>query len=204
MKCLILTTLTLFLLSANSFSQDIITEQIDNIKKSFTDTSNSSKSILTKYKLTPPKTAKDKITKSLSKINSECCEENFKYKKDLIEIKNVFENSADMFDSIELKSLANNDRVKFVGVVTDCISRTSAAGNKYMRVEIQDDFGRVNFMLMNNRRAATLDNYLNNGGKKPKEEQIVFVYGSKGDDIIFGDKITILDEKIYTKLSEIK
>jgi len=119
-------------------------------------------------------------------------------------IKNVFENSADMFDSIELKSLANNDRVKFVGVVTDCISRTSAAGNKYMRVEIQDDFGRVNFMLMNNRRAATLDNYLNNGGKKPKEEQIVFVYGSKGDDIIFGDKITILDEKIYTKLSEIK
>jgi hypothetical protein len=91
-----------------------------------------------------------------------------------------------------------------VGVVTDCISRTSAAGNKYMRVEIQDDFGKINFMLMNNRRAATLDNYLNSGGKKPKEEQIVFIYGSKGDDVIFGEKITILDEKIYTKLSEIK
>lgn len=119
-------------------------------------------------------------------------------------IKDVFENSADMIDSIELKSLSDNDRVKFVGVVTDCISRTSAAGNKYMRVEIQDDFGKVNFMLMNNRRAASLDNYLNNGGKKPKEEQIVFIYGSKGEDIIFGDKITILDEKIYTKLSETK
>ena len=86
MKCLILTTLTLFLLSVNSFSQDIITKQIDNVKKSLTDTANSSKFILT-----PPKTAKNKITKSLSKINSECCEENFKYKKDLIEIKNVFE-----------------------------------------------------------------------------------------------------------------
>ena len=73
-----------------------------------------------------------------------------------------------------------------------------------MRVEIQDDFGRVNFMLANNRRSNTLDNYLNEGGKKPKEEQIVFVYGSKGEDIIFGEKITILDEKIYTKLSEIK
>jgi DNA polymerase III alpha subunit len=120
------------------------------------------------------------------------------------QIKNVFENCGDMYNSLQLKSVPDNDRVKFVGVVTDCISRTSRAGNKYMRVEIQDDFGKVNFMLANNRRSASLDNYLNNGGKKPKEEQIVFIYGSKGEDIIFGEKITILDEKIYTKLSEIK
>ena len=32
MKCIILTTLTLFLLSVNSFSQDIITKQIRNIE----------------------------------------------------------------------------------------------------------------------------------------------------------------------------
>jgi DNA polymerase III alpha subunit len=121
-----------------------------------------------------------------------------------VKIKDVFGNSRDLYDSLELKSIPDNDRVKFVGVVTDCISRTSRAGNKYMRVEIQDDFGKVNFMLMNNSRSATLDNYLNEGGKKPKEEQIVFVYGSKGEDVIFGEKITILDEKIYTKLSEIK
>ena len=120
------------------------------------------------------------------------------------QIKDVFENCGDMYNSLQLKSVPDNDRVKFVGVVTDCISRTSRAGNKYMRVEIQDDFGKVNFMLANNRRSASLDNYLNNGGKKPKEEQIVFIYGSKGEDIIFGEKITILDEKIYTKLSEIK
>ena len=120
------------------------------------------------------------------------------------QIKNVFGNSSDLFDSLELKSIPDNDRVKFVGVVTDCIARTSRAGNKYMRVEMQDDFGKVNFMLANNRRSATLDKYLDEGGKKPKEDQIVFVYGSKGEDIIFGEKINILDEKIYTKLSEIK
>ena len=73
-----------------------------------------------------------------------------------------------------------------------------------MRLEVQDDFGNANVMLMNNRRSATLDNYVNNGGKKPKEGEIVFLYGSKGDDIIFGEKLTILDEKIYTKLSEVK
>jgi len=120
------------------------------------------------------------------------------------EIKNVFGNSSDLYNSLEIKSIPDNDRVKFVGVVTDCISRTSRAGNKYMRVEVQDDFGKVNFMLANNRRSATLDRYLNEGGKKPKEDQIVFVYGSKGEDIIFGEKINILDEKIYTKLSEVK
>ena len=120
------------------------------------------------------------------------------------QIKDVFENCADMYNSLDLKSIPDNDRVKFVGVVKDCISRTSRAGNKYMRVEMQDDFGKVNFMLANNRRSPSLDNYLNDGGKKPKEDQIVFVYGSKGEDIIFGEKITILDEKIYTKLSEIK
>ena len=120
------------------------------------------------------------------------------------EIKKVFENSSNLYNSLELKSIENNSMVKFVGVVQDQVHRTSSNGNKYMRLEIQDDYGNVNFMLINNRRSSTLDNYLNNGGKKPKKDQIVFVYGSKGDDIIFGEKLTILDEKIYTKLSEIK
>jgi DNA-directed DNA polymerase III PolC len=120
------------------------------------------------------------------------------------EIKKVFENSSNLYNSLELKSIQNNDMVKFVGVVQDQVQRTSANGNKYMRLEIQDDYGNVNFMMINNRRSSTLDNYLNNGGKKPKKDQIVFVYGSKGDDVIFGEKLTILDEKIYTKLSEIK
>ena len=120
------------------------------------------------------------------------------------EIKKVFQDSDNLYNSLELKSVSENDRVKFVGVVLDCISRTSRNGNKYMRAEIQDDFGKVNFMLVHNRRSATLDQYLDNGGKKPKDGEIVFVYGSKGEDVIFGEKLTILDEKIYTKLSEVK
>ena len=120
------------------------------------------------------------------------------------QIKKVFQNSDNLYNSLELKSVQENNRVKFVGVVLDCVSRTSRNGNKYMRAEVQDDFGKVNFMLANNRRSATLDQYFDNGGKKPKTGEIVFVYGSKGEDIIFGEKLTILDEKIYTKLSEVK
>jgi DNA polymerase-3 subunit alpha len=120
------------------------------------------------------------------------------------EIKKVFKDTQNLVNSLELKSINQNDRVKFVGVVSDCVSRTSRAGNKYMRVEIQDDYGKINFMMTNNRRSATLDNYLNEGGKKPKEEQIVFIYGTKGEDIIFGEKMTILDEKIYTRFADLK
>jgi len=120
------------------------------------------------------------------------------------EIKNVFQDTQNVVNSLELKSVQQNDRVKYVGVVTDCISRTSRAGNKYMRVEIQDDYGKVNFMMANNRRSATLDNYLNSGGKKPKDRKIEFIYGTKGEDIKKKKKISILDEKIYTRLSEIK
>jgi hypothetical protein len=87
MKCIFLTTFTLFLFSINAFSQDIITKEINKVKDSLADTANASKHILT-----PPKTAKNKIEKSLSKINSECCAENFKYKKDLFKIKDTFEN----------------------------------------------------------------------------------------------------------------
>jgi hypothetical protein len=87
MKCILLTTFTLFLFNISAFSQDIITKEINNVKDSLADTLNASKHILT-----PPKMAKNKIEKSLSKINSECCEENFKYKKDLFEIKDTFEN----------------------------------------------------------------------------------------------------------------
>lgn len=120
------------------------------------------------------------------------------------ELKSVFENSDRLCNTKELKELPQNEAVKFVGVVLDCVSRTSANGNRYMRVEMQDDFGNMNFLLANNRRNDTYSQYIDNGGKKPKEGQIVFAVGSKGDDIIFGERLSILDEKIYTKLSEIK
>jgi DNA polymerase III alpha subunit len=107
-------------------------------------------------------------------------------------------------DTLELKSIENNDKIKLVGFVVEANSSKSRNGNKYMKVTLQDDVGQCNFLLVNSQRSDKLDEYLNNGGKKPEKEQIVFVYGSKGDDIIFAESVSILDEKIYTKLSDIK
>ena len=86
-KTIFLTTFALIFFNFSAFSEDIISKEINKVKSSLTETANTSKIILT-----PPKIAKNKIENALSKINSECCAENFKYKKDLIEIKNVLEN----------------------------------------------------------------------------------------------------------------
>jgi len=49
-----------------------------------------------------------------------------------------------------------------------------------------------------------LTDYLDSGKKLPVKNDIIVVYGSKGDDVVFIDKIFPLKDKIYMKLSEIK
>ena len=90
MKCVFLTTFMLFLFNINAFSQDIITKNILGAKDTLVDTA-----IITKYIFTPPKKAKKLITSAIKKLNSECCEENFQYKKDVAEIKNNLKSCLD-------------------------------------------------------------------------------------------------------------
>jgi hypothetical protein len=59
-------------------------------------------------------------------------------------------------------------------------------------------------MIADNRRNASCKKYLDRGGKVPKKGNIVMVYGSKGEDIVFANKLSIVDEKIYMKLSDLK
>jgi len=82
LKCIFLTIFALFLLCVNVQSQDIITKEIDKAKASIVDTA-----LATKYIFTPPKKTKNLIVNAISKLESECCEENFKFKKDVSEIK---------------------------------------------------------------------------------------------------------------------
>jgi len=42
------------------------------------------------------------------------------------------------------------------------------------------------------------------GKKLPKKGEVVIIYGSKGDDVVFVDKVFPLKDKIYMKLSELK
>ena len=119
-------------------------------------------------------------------------------------IREVFSYEDDFHSSAVVRDLATRANVKFVGVVTDMIRRTSRNGNKYARLDIQDEVGNVNALFLDSNRAPRLTDYLNEGKKVPIKGDIIIIYGSKGDDVVFVDKIFPLKDKIYMKLSEIK
>jgi len=121
-------------------------------------------------------------------------------------IKNIFsEQSSERYvNCMTFNSLDMNENVRMVGVVKDCYRKKSANGNKYAKLEIADESGKIKAMLLDTNQKARLTEYLENGNKLPKEENIIIVTGKTGEDILFVDKLAILDEKIYMKLSEIK
>jgi DNA polymerase-3 subunit alpha len=121
-------------------------------------------------------------------------------------VKDIFsEESAERYvNCMTFNALDINENVRMVGVVKDCYRKKSTSGNKYAKLEIADETGKIKAMLLDSRQKARLTEYLDNGNKLPKEENIVIVTGKKGEDILFIDKLAILDEKIYMRLSEIK
>ena len=107
-------------------------------------------------------------------------------------------------DSRDLRLMESDEKGKFIGVVEDCIKRTSQNGNKYMKLAITDEYGKYDAMLLNSRRGNFYDRYFEAQNKTPSKKSIVVAYGRKGEDIVFLDSINIMDEKIYMKMSDVK
>ena len=119
-------------------------------------------------------------------------------------IRQVFSYEGDFHSADTVKDLNERSNIKFVGVLTDIMRRTSRNGNKYARLTMQDEGGVLEGLFLDSARDARLTDYLNSGKKLPKKSDVVIIYGSKGDDIVFVDKIFPLKDKIYMKLSELK
>ena len=86
MKCIFLTTSILLFFSLSAFSENIVTKNIVGAKNTLVDTA-----LITKYILTRPKKAKSLISNAIERLDAECCEANFEFKKDVFEIKDNLE-----------------------------------------------------------------------------------------------------------------
>ena len=106
--------------------------------------------------------------------------------------------------SEDIKRSPERRQIKFVGTVTDIIKRTSRNGNKYARIEMNDDVGMVCGLFLDSDRNERLTDYLSSGKKLPKKGDIVIITGSVGQDVVFVDSVNTIKEKIYMKLSELK
>ena len=106
--------------------------------------------------------------------------------------------------SEEVRNSVDRRTVKFVGEVTDITKRTSRNGNKYARIEMQDELGPVCGLFLDSDREERLTDYLNSGKKLPKKGSVAIIVGSVGEDIVFVNQVETIEEKIYMKLSELK
>lgn len=121
-------------------------------------------------------------------------------------IREIFKNNdfRSLISSKDIKNVENRSNIQFVGVLTNVLKRTSSNGNKYARLEIQDDLGAICGLFMDSGQKERLTEYLSSGKKLPVKDDIVIIDGQKNEDIVFVDKINILSDKIYMKLSELK
>jgi len=119
-------------------------------------------------------------------------------------VREIFNYGEDFASADEIKDKEERSHIKFVGVLTDIMRRTSRNGNKYARLQLQDESGIISGLFLDTDREPRLTNYLNDGKKLPTKTNVVIIHGAKGDDIICIDKIFPLKDKIYMKLSELK
>ena len=123
--------------------------------------------------------------------------------RDIFDCGDDFTSAGEIIDDRD-NFMPDISNVKFVGVLIDIIKRTSKNGNKYARLQLQDESGTVNALFLDSGREQRLTNYMNSGKKLPKKTDIVIIHGTVSDDVVFIDKIIPLKDKIYMKLSDIK
>ena len=70
---------------------------------------------------------------------------------------------------------------------------------------MSDELGFLHGMLMDTQRQAKLTEFLQqNNNLLPKKESVIYIEGRKSDDIVFIDSVSVYDDKIYMKLSDLK
>ena len=124
-----------------------------------------------------------------------------------ISLMDIFSKSeSDLIQISDMEDLDNNEAVAFVGTIFDTTGvRVSKNGNEYARFDIKDETGTTQVLIFNNKRNNNIDDCKDyNGGKLPEKKSIVLVKGTKKDDAVFADIVTVQDSKIYMKLGQLR
>jgi DNA-directed DNA polymerase III PolC len=96
----------------------------------------------------------------------------------------------------------NDSRINFIGKISEEVKRgvSRTKGSKYATMLVADESGSIKTMIFNKK----LEECESLNTRLPKEGDIVIVKGTKKDGAVFADLIAIQQNKIYTKLSDVK
>ena len=126
---------------------------------------------------------------------------NWYYENHLLGYTQKREGLVELHSTREAQELPLRDKATMVGTVIDKPYKSkSRKGSDYLRLEVGDETGAIRVMVFNEK----LERCERDNKGLPKEGNIVIVKGTKFDEAIFADLITIQDNKVYTKLSQIK
>ena len=122
-----------------------------------------------------------------------------------VSLRDIFSEKRDglqeLYSTSEAIDLPLRDKATMVGTVSDKPYKgRSKKGSDYLRLEVADETGIIRVMVFNEK----LERCERDNEGLPKEGNIIIVKGTKFDEAIFADLITIQDNKVYTKLSQIK
>ena len=73
-----------------------------------------------------------------------------------------------------------------------------------MKLKIQDHTVIVRFYLLILIQKIELGEIIENNGRKPKEGDIVIIRASKGSDIFFGRSLSIQENSVFMRISQLK
>jgi DNA polymerase-3 subunit alpha len=105
-------------------------------------------------------------------------------------------------NSLHFESSELNSKSKYIAVVDDVFCRKSKNGNDYMKLSVSDEYGRYHAIMVDGRDKKL--SKFKNKSKIPEKNNIVVIFGQKGEDILFLEDLSIVDEKIYMKLSDLR
>ena len=118
---------------------------------------------------------------------------------------------ADVNNLLYATEMEERDSNRFIGVIQDIIKRRSRNGNDYIKFTVADETATIDALLLNGRSQTNgrwqqnnrVDKFLEKN-KMPKKDGIVVFSARKGDEVLFIDNISVIDEKIYMKLGDVK
>ena len=123
------------------------------------------------------------------------------FSKSLISI--FSEKVKDLISLNEVRKLGENGGVLFVGIVESCYSARSQKDQtkRYYKLKIIDETDSTNLIIYGDKKIEACQGI---NKRMPAKDDVVIVRGKKGKEIVFADIVSVQENKVYIKSSEIE
>lgn len=120
-------------------------------------------------------------------------------------LKDIFSEKRDGLMLLDdISSLPDNMEVACVVTIESCNLKKSKKGAEYIHIEAKDETQLKKILVFNGKKGDFAKNCIELNNGLPEEGQICIVIGRKKEDCIFAEIVAVQNNKIYTKLADLK